>query len=455
MHTRPYRHRKVLSYRTILPLVLGFLLAGSAWPTAAEPASKDRRGEAQHVVLVVWDGMRPDFVTEANAPNLARLAKRGVTFSKHHSIYPSLTNVNAVALATGMNPNRSGMIANWTFDPKLGGAKLTRTDAPEIIAKGDQLSSGKYLNAPTIAELVRASGRRTAIAGTKTAAFLHDRNLAAAKSPAGRSTMLHSGDTVPSDLTRELVELLGPFPEEPASPNVAQDLWTTRALTEVLWKDGVPTFSVLWLSDPDRSQHSTSPGTEAALGGIKSSDENLGRLIRALEEKGVLDKTDILLASDHGFSTIARSVNVPDFLRERGFEVADEDDLSLARGQIRVAGNGGTNFYYVGERDATTVRRLVETLQQADFAAVIFSRDGVEGTFPISEARIDTDAGPDVVMSFRWTADRNADGVSGMIFANGSSGKDKGTHGTLSPFDLHNTFIAAGPDFRSGVVTTG
>jgi arylsulfatase A-like enzyme len=30
----------------------------------------------------------------------------------------------------------------------------------------------------------------------------------------------------------------------------------------------------------------------------------------------------------------------------------------------------------------------------------------------------------------------------------------QGTHGSLSPFDLHNTLIAAGPDFKKGFVST-
>jgi predicted AlkP superfamily pyrophosphatase or phosphodiesterase len=435
----------------LLTLIVGFVVATMPSALPADRSLEKTSAKAKHVVLVVWDGMRPDFVTEANAPNLVKLAGRGVTFRRHHSIYPSLTNVNAAALATGLNPNRSGIIANWTFQPDLGGAKLTRTDAPEIIAKGDQLSAGKYIGGPTIAELVRAADRRTAVAGTKTAAFLHDRNLGAAKSADTRSVMLYGGDVIPAGKAQELVALLGPFPESASSPNVVQDAWTTRALTDVLWKDGVPEFTVLWLSDPDRSQHSKSPGTEVALAGIKSSDENLGRVIHALEEKKVLDQTDILLASDHGFSTIERAVDVPGFLRARGFEIAGEDDVVLRRGQVKVAGNGGTNLYYVGERDATTIGRLVETLQQTDFASVIFSRQPLEGTFPLSDARIDTASGPDVVMAFRWTSNRNADGVAGMIAANGSSGKDKGTHGTLSPFDLHNTFIAAGPDFRRGI----
>src|SRR5438309_5232115 len=75
--------------------------------------------KAEHVVLIVWDGMRADFVKEEYAPNLMKLAASGVQFQNHHSVYPSLTNVNATVFATGVFPNRSGMIGNWLFQPEL------------------------------------------------------------------------------------------------------------------------------------------------------------------------------------------------------------------------------------------------------------------------------------------------------------------------------------------------
>src|SRR5262249_1626228 len=41
-------------------------------------------------------------------------------------------------------------------------------------------------------------------------------------------------------------------------------------------------------------------------------------------------------------------------------------------------------------------------------------------------------------------------GIPGMIDADWQRAAGKGTHVTLSRFDMHNTLIAAGPDFRRG-----
>src|SRR5947207_1890031 len=88
--------------------------------------------------------------------------------------------------------------------------------------------------------------------------------------------------------------------------------------------------------------------------------------------------------------------------------------------------------------------------QQSDFAGVIFTKESMQGTFGLAEARIDDEHAPDVVMAFRWNDSKNQFGVPGMIDADWQRGAGKGTHATLSRFDMHNTLIAAGPDFRRG-----
>jgi len=92
--------------------ILALLLVFIAAPTRAQDASAAHRGRGRIVVLMVWDGLRPDFVTQRDTPNLFRLAREGVRFDKHHSIFPTLTMVNATALATGAPPGVNGLVGN-------------------------------------------------------------------------------------------------------------------------------------------------------------------------------------------------------------------------------------------------------------------------------------------------------------------------------------------------------
>src|SRR6185295_16617339 len=122
-------------------------------------------------------------------------------------------------------------------------------------------------------------------------------------------------------------------------------------------------------------------------------------------------------------------------------------------GDVMVTSLGGTTFFYVFEHDEPTIRRLVEFLQGTDFAGVIFARNALEGTFPLSHVRLDAGTNaPDVVLSMRWTTNRNDWGAPGLVTAHAGK-RGAGTHASLSPFDCHNTLIAAGPDFKTGVVS--
>ncbi|HEV3243059.1 MAG TPA: alkaline phosphatase family protein [Chthoniobacterales bacterium] len=416
-------------------IVLGISGFVSAFAT---PPSQDR-----HVVVVVWDGMRPDFVSEQNTPALWKLAQSGVTFRNHHSVFPSATIVNGTAINTGVYPNRSSIRVNHDYLPQIDARKSIDVESARVVRKGDELSGGKYIAVSTIAELIHNGGGKTAIATAKTVGLLFDRK---ADSRSGQN--IFAGESAPAEAITEIVKMLGTFP--PATQPADRDTWTTKALTDVFWEKGIPQFSLLWLSEPDDTEHKTAPGAPAAIAAIKSSDDNLARVLAALDGRNATSTTDIFIVSDHGFSTIARSIDVPKILRDSGFDAVTELTGEPKSGQIMIVGNGGTVLFYVLGHDTAVTRRLVEFLQQTDFAGVIFTREPMEGTFTFDKAKIDNKHGPDVEMSFRWAEDKNQFGVPGMMDGDWQRGAGKGTHATLSKFDMHNMLIAAGPDFRRG-----
>jgi arylsulfatase A-like enzyme len=406
----------------------------------AAPAAAAQR----HVVVVVWDGMRPDSVTEEDAPALWKLAKEGVVFRNHHSVYPSATNVNGTALVTGAYPGRNGIMANHVYQPEIDNQKSIDVENPEVVKKGDALSGGKYVAFPTIAELVRAAGRPTVTATAKTVGLLQDRHFDLNRDK--HSAVLVSGRMQSGEALAALVKLAGPFPTAYAQ----KDIWTTKALTDVFWKDRVPVFSLLWLSEPDGTQHETAPGSPETRAAVKSADDNLASVIVALDRLGARATTDIFVVSDHGFSTIERSIDLRKILSEANFDAATEFSSKPKPGQIMLSGNAGTVFFYVVQHDAAVTRRLVEFLQQSDFAGVILTRDKMPGTFGLEQAKIENEHAPDVAMAFRWNDKKNQFGVPGMIDADWERAAGKGTHATLSRFDMHNTLIAAGPSLRRG-----
>src|SRR5436190_10089976 len=373
--------------------------------------------------------------------------------------------VNGTAIVTGLYPGENGIIANHVYRPEIDPRHAIDVENPAVVSKGDDLSGGKYISVPTIAKLVQRAGGRTIIASAKTVGLLLDRSvghasgLPSADDASGtyalpwqahvrNSVTLFAGKSLPGDALAPITDVLGPFP----SGHVQQDLWTTKAVTDFFLKDGVPTLSILWLGEPDLTQHESAPGAPAALTAIKSADENLAAVLSALDRQKARETTDVFVVSDHGFSTIRRSIDLRKILNQAGFTAMTECNREPKPGDIMLAGNGGSVLFYVIGHDATLTRRLVEFFQQSDFAGVIFTREAMEGTFVLEQARIQTDRAPDVVMAFRWDNSKNQFGIPGMIDADWQRAAGKGTHATLSRLDMHNMLIAAGPDFKRGQI---
>ena len=64
------------------------------------------------------------------------------------------------------------------------------------------------------------------------------------------------------------------------------DQWTTRALIDGLWKNGVPEYSLIWLRDPDHMEHKTAPGSPESIARVTRGARVV---MRALDRKLLRD----------------------------------------------------------------------------------------------------------------------------------------------------------------------
>lgn len=427
------------------------MLAAAVLTGGLAISPSDANARAEHVVVMVWDGMRPDFINPQLCPNLYSLATNGVFFKNHHPAYVSSTEVNGTVIATGVHPQRNGIGANTDYRPMLGWTAPNATEGVEAVRRWDLMTGGQYLLAPTLAEIIQKAGHPTITAGTKPVVFLHDRSNKRTSVAASNSVLLFKGQTLPKGVLPGLVKANEDraFPEF-KYPNKDADVWTTRSVRS-LWSKSVPKFSLVWMSEPDYSQHDSSPGSDNALAAIENNDRNLGDLIKTLEEKKIRDKTDIMVVSDHGFSTISRGPDVSEFLRKIRLKAGKKLD-DPESGEVMVVPLGGSVAIYVIDHDDAVTRKIVTALQNSDFAGVIFSRLRMDGTFPLEEVRVGIPSiSPDVIVSMRWTNEKNAYGVPGLLITDGGT-KGKGHHASLSKWDMHNTLVASGPDFKVGFI---
>lgn len=426
------------------------LLAGLCAPVCTAPLLA--AGQAKYYVLVVWDGMRPDFVSPELTPTLHELRENGVWFANHHSVYPTSTEVNGTVLATGVFPEHSHITANNEYRREIDPLKLYATQSLRAVRRGDELTGGHYIAVPTLAERVHAENQHTAVVGAKPVALLHDRQ---ARDEDSMNPVWFAEGCLPASRLAGLTNLLGMFPA-PAAPNVGRDQWAARCLTESFWSAELPRYSVLWLSEPDYSQHQHGPGSPAALAAIRNCDARLATVLQALDRRGVRAETDVIVVSDHGFSTIGDNCDMGEALRTAGFNARAKWEQPPKADDVVVVGNGGSVMFYVTGKSPRVISNVVATLQRQPFSGVIFTHDGLPGTFPLSEIQAAGPTAPDIIVSTRWTRLPATDEHPRIEVLNDGYHEYSagcGMHVTLSPTDLHNTCVAAGPDFRRGVTS--
>src|ERR1700744_2825796 len=91
--------------KLIRATALAALLATSLQPAFAAD-------KPHNVLIYVADGLRYVSVTPKSAPTLWRIKSQGVDFTNSHSLYPTITTVNAAVIATGHYVGDTGDFGN-------------------------------------------------------------------------------------------------------------------------------------------------------------------------------------------------------------------------------------------------------------------------------------------------------------------------------------------------------
>jgi len=506
----------VKPYRKIL-LVMLALLAGAPIATARARANG---ASGRIFFLVVCDGLRPDFVTQQNMPNLFAIARQGVLFDRHHSLYPTLTMVNASGLATGAQPGVDGVLGNvMYFRPaaKLSAeaagllAKAQALEGPKILARlnAPDVLGGRLLALDTVEQEVERERGYIAIMGKAGPAFLFDNRVGGLNdghdflNEPHRDFVFATDDLIAA-LPGALADTIKPPPNDGVTAT-RDAFYTTVALEKAIpaakaaAEAGRPAIIVLWLRDPDATQHRNGLGTAESFQALSSVDADLGRIRSAITHGGLERRTDLMVVSDHGFATVRMRVDLSGALVAAGLKKSgDSTEVMLVR-------NGGTDFIYLSPEEFKTaearrdiLQKIVNFAEAQEWCGPIFSRDAapaaddrrhreagylgwIPGTFNEASVGIYNQArSPDLVISFREFPDMDNSTLTGpgnpafAIDAKGQHavpnqssalvhpvrgvnysdglGTGQGMHGTAGSRELHNFGAAIGPDFRKGYV---
>ena len=498
------------------------------------PAAFAQDGPPRNVILFVPDGMRAMMVSPENSPAMAEVRDRGVNLRNSHSLFPTFTTANGSAMATGHYLGDTGDFSNTIYTGKpVPAGENTVTPFVEnnpVLADLDALFDGDWLNEETVLRAASKAGFSTAAIGKvgPTLNFDHTVRTGAPTIVVDDQTGSNRGIPFSPEMAERLAKAGVPAVQpgrgengkagNATTPgtlvaNVEQQAYfvdvTTKVVLPLFKERGKPFLMVFWARDPDGVQHNQGdshlklvPGINGptTLAGIRNTDNNLAALRRALADLGLADRTNILIAADHGFSTISKESatspsarmsfpDVPAGLLPPGFvglDLAkaldlpmfdpDGDNPRIEPGKrprfasallgpdpkspdIAIAVNGGSDLIYLPKKDKALLGRAVDALMAQDYTSGLFVDDAfgtIPGTLPLSTIGLKGDAvtpTPSIVLNFRSFTTGCAVPITCVVeVADTGLQQGQGMHGSFSRADTHNFMAAIGPDFKAGFV---
>ncbi len=259
----------------------------------------------------------------------------------------------------------------------------------------------------------------------------------------------------PASVSEAILAKIGPAPPRPAggARYDASVTWAERVLREYVLPELTPDVVINWLTEPDPSQHHVGVGSPESRAALRHDDAEIARVLESLEDLGLADRTDVLVASDHGFSTNTGGVDVTRALVEAGLKAAP------GSADVILASSGQAVALHVRDRDGERIARIARFVQSRDWGGVVFSAgrapgeaNGVApGTFALDLIHAaSAERGADLLITFPWTSAPNVHGVPGTDLACVSGGARlyASDHGSLSPWNVRNTLFAWGPGFK-------
>ena len=393
----------------------------------------------KRIVIFGADGMRPDSFDPNQMPNYARLMQEGTYFPNFMAAYPSHTRVNAATLSTGVRPGKHGLVSNLMYTPEALEPLLDTSKAQQLLDY-QKASAGPLLLVEGLGDQLAARGERLAVAsaGSSGSALLWN--------PNHRERILNPNWHFDEAELIAVHEKLAEPAKEKGRSKLEACRWITEAMIDCLLDDEQNRVITLWLSEPDSSQHFYGLGSPEAKEALRCVDECLGKLLDALEARGLEEDVELLIISDHGHATVKAGISLSDILNRATAE------LGLKASYVPVL-----DFVYAKpdmQPETEDLARLATWLKAQAWCDEVYAPRalGLKSTRALEEliGPILHQRAPLLAINPRSTAEANAFGVKGITESLSPYGMLKSSHGSLSQFEMNAFCLAVGESFASG-----
>ncbi len=386
--------------------------------------------QSSRLVVLSVDGMRPDFYRRPQEfglkiPNLLDLVSTGASADLVESVYPTTTYPAHATLVTGVPPRAHGIYSHLaSLDP-------TEKARPWCWFAG-------ALRVPTLWDVVRATGRKTAaVSWPVSAGAAIDYNIPEIWDPKladphqdFTTAARHSTRGLFPDVIKALEPILGAATPDRLRSEAALYIWARYR----------PDLLLVHFVHYDQLAHKFGPTSPEALAAIENTDEEIGRFRSSFLEG---ESPTLVVLSDHGFVPVEKEAAPLSVLAEEGLFDKEADGAPKLGKLGGVHAGGSFAVYWLEEpstRERAFLQRAVKRLVEAGVVEEVVDRGRLESLSADPDAELSLDAVPGVYFSDRFDGPLVRD-----------TDKDRGTHGQLPTRPgLGAAFIAAGPDISPG-----
>jgi len=407
------------------------------------------------VLVVVFDGLRPDMVTAELMPHLRRFADAHSVFPRSRAVFPSETRVNAAALVTGQRPDMHGLVANAFHAAEVFADHAINTSKMEHLVAADRAWNGRLLTAPSLGERLHTQGKTLATVSTASTGSSWLLNHRAEQLGLLRWSSHGPAYSAPcAESWQSLADRFG-APPPAAIPVTARVEHAKRIYLGHVWPVIDPDVAILWFADPDTTYHYRGIGSPEALAALKAVDAAFGEIVAAWEAAPDHDRRSIITVSDHGHVTTHERIDVVGHFNRAGFRA---DTRASGDGDLAVV-SGSPSLVGLRRRDNGLARDLVAFLREQPWCGLIFAADGdgrhgpIEGTLDRALLGVTHARSADLMFTLATDDEPGSGGWPGRTHHDHDIPVGGSMHVGLHPRELNNWLAAGGPAFRERYVS--
>jgi phosphonoacetate hydrolase len=413
---------------------------------------------ASKVVVVVFDGLRPDMVTAELMPHLHAFARESRWFREARSVFPSMTRVATASIATGAPPAVHGVVGNTFYFPAVSRDFILDTSRQDDLALAERVLGAPLVAAETFADRLAANGKTMAVVHAGSAGSAYAINPRVAANRHWTFSVLGEEHTRTPQAVRDVVERFGPLPAR-TLPRFEETEYVTRVFIEHVLADLDPDVALIWFNEPDTSFHYKFLGSDETRAVIAAVDASFGRILAALRARPDADDVAILVASDHGQISSSGAFDMAQMLTEAGHPAAAGSARSLNGAQIAVTG-GNMGEIRVIDGDLDRRDAIARWLMDRPETGMVFTpsddpvHGSLAGTFSLKLVGLDHTRAAELMYVLRSGVEPDTHGLPGLGLITGGVPVGGGMHGGLNRHELNTVLILGGAASPAGGETS-